>query len=220
MSELDLMTLLAEANPVRVDDVPEIAFPTSILAPRRARTRLVLAVGALALASAAAAASFAVFGSNGTRPHPLPIPSVSTGGAPLGSIPLAAASSRLGAPVVLPETALVQPADAAATVRAVGVRGTAVEVSVSFPAPKLTISYIRPAPDDPLAGYRADVKQSNSGAQIVALGGTPALFVPQQETAPSWIEFVTGGTAVVVQGNHDEATLETVAQSIVDRSRS
>jgi hypothetical protein len=219
MSELDTMALLAEGNPVRIDDVPEMAFPASILAAPRSRTRLVLAVGVAALASGAAAASFAVFGSTGTRSHPLPIPSVSAPGAPPGSITLAGASRRLGAPVVLPDTALVQPADAAATVRVVGVVGTPVEVSVSFPAQKLTISYIRPAPDDALAVYRAGVSQSNSGARIVDLGGPPALFVEQQDTTPGWIEFVTGGTEVVVQGEYDEGTLATVAQSIVDRSR-
>jgi hypothetical protein len=218
MSELDTMALLAEADPVRIDDVPEMVFPASILAARRSRTRLVLAVGAATLAGGVAAASFAVLGSTGTRSHPLPVPSVSAPGAPPGSIPLAAAARRLGAPVVLPDTPLVRPADAATTVRVVGVVGTPVEVSVSFPAQELTISYIRPAPADALADYRESANQSDSGARIVDLGGPPALFVHQEDTTPSWIEFVAGGTEIVVQGKYDETTLETVAQSIVGRA--
>jgi hypothetical protein len=139
------------------------------------------------------------------------------------------ASSALGAPVVLPETSLVQPSDAApmssAACLSQPTTETPCQVTVTFPSltihyVPLTIRYLRPASADPSTSY-ANVAKQVKGSKIISLGGTPALFVPGPPGAyPSWIEFVSNGTDITVQGNYDEAALQAVAQSIADRSGS
>jgi hypothetical protein len=137
------------------------------------------------------------------------------------------ASSVLGAPVVLPETSLVQPSDAAPTSSAAcpsqPTTATPCQVTVTFPSltihyVPLTIRYLRPASADPSTSYASVVKQVK-GSKIISLAGVPALFVPGPPGAyPSWIGFVSNGTDITVQGNYDESTLQAVAQSISDRS--
>ncbi len=143
--------------------------------------------------------------------------------------PLADASSVLGAPIVLPDTESVHPADAAptATTECPPQPSTTVpcQVTVEFPAlatyyVPLTIRYLRPAQADPVATYR-NIAQQVNGAKIVSVSGVSALFVPGYGTTyPSWIEFAAGGTDITVQGIYDETTLEAMAQSILDRSGS
>jgi hypothetical protein len=139
------------------------------------------------------------------------------------------ASSVLGAPVVLPETSLVQPSDAAPMSSAACPSQPTTEIpcqmTVMFPSltihyVPLTIRYLRPASADPSTSY-ANVAKQVKGSKIISLGGTPALFVPGPPGAyPSWIEFVSNGTDITVQGNYDEAALQAIAQSIADRSGS
>lgn len=144
-------------------------------------------------------------------------------------VALADASSTLGAPVVLPDTDAVHPADAASTAETecLSAPSEAVpcQVTVGFPTlakyyVPLTIRYLRPVQADPEALYR-NIAKEVKGAKIVQLGGVSALFVPGSGiTYPSWIEFVAGGTDVTVQGIDDEATLEAMARSILDRTPS
>jgi hypothetical protein len=139
------------------------------------------------------------------------------------------ASSALGAPVVLPETSLVQPSDVAQTSALAcpsqPTTETPCQVTVTFPSltihyVPLTIRYLRPASADPNTAYASVVKQIK-GSKIISVGGVPALFVPGPAGSyPSWIEFVSNGTDITVQGNYNEATLQAVAQSIIDRSGS
>jgi len=140
---------------------------------------------------------------------------------------LAHASSVLGAPIVLPQTDLVQPSDAASTAIAAcspsADAATPCQVTVDFPSltdhyVPLTIRYVRPTPADPGVSYRNVVEQIK-GAKIVSLNGVQAIFVPGPAGAyPSWLEFVAGGTDVTVQGNYDEATLQAIARSILTQS--
>jgi hypothetical protein len=143
---------------------------------------------------------------------------------PPGHVALADASTVLGAPIALPNTSLVQPSDAAQSASAAcpsqPTTETPCQVTVDFPSltvnyVPLTIRYLRPAATDPVSSYRSLIKQDKD-AKIVDLNGTPALFVQGLPTMPSWIEFVSGGTDVTVQGPYGEAALQDVAQSIVN----
>jgi hypothetical protein len=144
-------------------------------------------------------------------------------------VALADASQVLGAPVVLPETDLVQPSDAASTASTAcsvsADSATPCQVTIEFPAltkyyVPLTIRYLRPASTDPTASYEDVVKQV-SGAKIVSLGGVPALYVPGPAlTYPNSIEFVGSGIDTTVQGIYDESALQDMAQSVLDRSHS
>jgi hypothetical protein len=144
-------------------------------------------------------------------------------------VTLADASSALGAPVVLPDTEAVHPADAAPTAETACLaepsEAVPCQVTVEFPTlakyyVPLTIRYLRPAQADPAALYENIAKQVK-GAEIVSLNGVSALFVPGSNlTYPSWIEFVGGGTDVTIQGIDDKAVLVSMAQSILDRTSS
>jgi hypothetical protein len=229
MSERDVMTLLAQANPVQVDDLVPLDFPD--LARRRVPSRrLVLAIALVA----AAASLVGVFGFGGHAS------SLSTGPARVSApgsnesswktIALSDASMTLGAQVVLPDTPLVAPSDAAAEARATDCPvGTTDAVSpcvvaVSFPAQSIGIDYFRPAPDgDPLASYKAAVAAVNphADAQLLDLNGVPGIWI-DYPGIKSVVEFVTGGTRILVftqLAKYDEADLQAIAQSIVDRSK-
>jgi hypothetical protein len=139
------------------------------------------------------------------------------------------ASSVFGAPIVLPDTEAVHPTDAAptATTECPPQPSTTVpcQVTVEFPAlatyyVPLTIRYLRPAQEDPVATYQ-NIAQQVKGAKIVSVSGVSALFVPGYGISyPSWIEFVAGGTDITVQGIYDESALQAMAQSIIDHSGS
>jgi hypothetical protein len=144
-----------------------------------------------------------------------------------GQVALTDAQSVLGAPVVLPDTEAVHPADGAptATTECLSKPTEAVpcQVTVEFPAlvkyyVPLTIRYLRPVQADPVAMYQNIAKQVQ-GAKIVSVGDVSALYVPGPGlTYPSWIEFVAGGTDVTVQGIYEKSALQAMAQSILDRS--
>ncbi len=215
MNERDVITLLTEANPVRAGDLAPLPLPR---VGRRPRRRLVLAAVAVAGAAAAALVGAFAFGGSSKNPSGLVVP-----GIPPALQPLADASKILGAPVVLPDTALVTPSDADKTVETVcvpkddtvdpGAGGC--QVRVSFPAAGLTVTYATFPGMQSLRTSYEQIEQQNSGAELLSLGGVQALFVPQKE---SWIEFELGGTEISVEGAYDKATLESVAQSIVDRA--
>jgi hypothetical protein len=231
MSEHDVMTLLAAANPVRLDAVPQTSLsPDSILARRpRPSGRVVLVAAVLLAAVAAGLVGFLAVGGHGAKPQ--------FGGNGPGAvgrsnpswktIPLADASAALGAPLVLPNTELVQPTDAASEVRTEDCSTSACTIYVSFPAQSLGIRYTRPAPfPDPSAQWEEDVKSAGSHhaqAELVDLNGTPGDYI-DYPGVKSLVEFVANGTWIIVYGDtygeHDELTLQSVAQSIVDRSRS
>lgn len=149
---------------------------------------------------------------------------------PHGQATLADAAAVLGRPIVLPDTPFVGRSDAAPTVSTAcpgpGQPGAVCQVTVAFPSQALTIRYLRgvrnekrPPTSMIRTRYEAVVNHSPIGAKLVDLDGTPALFVPSQSSAPPWIEFFVGDVDVLAQGPLDEATLQAVAQSIVDRAR-
>jgi hypothetical protein len=73
---------------------------------------------------------------------------------------------------------------------------------------------------NPLREYRAEGGRST----VVYLSGVPALLIPQNpnDTAgtASYIEFQLNGLTIsVVERNPDGPTVQSIAQSIVDRSK-
>lgn len=210
----DLIAQLAAANPIHVEDIGPLA-PPDLVEGRSGR--LALAVAVVAAAVAASLVGIFAFGGNGKSTGRV-MPAI-----PPGFAPLADASKILGFPVVLPDTALVTPADAAKTVETVcvpkddtvdpGAGGC--QVRVSFPGAGLTVTYVTFPGAQSLQTSYEQIKQQNSGVELLSLGGVQALFVPQQD---SWIQFELGGTQVTVEGAYDKGTLEAVAQSIVDRT--
>ncbi len=140
-------------------------------------------------------------------------------------VSLSDAARMLGGAIVLPDTPDVTPSDVGAVWadRAPAVGPTAgangAAAAVVFPSQGLMIRYVRPPVPDPLANYRGFASQS-PGAKVVYLrGGLPALAIAQLPDGSNWgsVEFVAGGTTIVVMGHSSEADLEAVAQSIADR---
>jgi hypothetical protein len=225
MTERDVIALLSEANPVRVDDLAQAEFPRSILLLHgRPSRRLVLAVASVAAAVAALVGVFA-FGSDSPQ----------TGGSPGGvanpiapvPIALSNASAALGAPVVLPNTPLLKPSDAGQATKECDpgeVQESGCVVTVSFPSQDVTIRYGRYGPPytDPLPEYEASIAEDTVPRSIVYLGGTPAYLTPKEVESPgsgSTIHFQLGETTIgIFAQNYDGASVETLAQSIIDRS--
>ena len=136
---------------------------------------------------------------------------------------LAAASAAWGTPLVLPSTALVQPSDAG-SVWATTTGSKEAAVAVTFPSQGLIVQYLQPAPfSDPQTGFQ-QMAQGIAGAEEIDLNGTPALAIPQNSdnTGQNFgvVAFQADGGEVAVMGHKDSATLERVAQSILDRSGS
>ncbi len=147
---------------------------------------------------------------------------------PSTQVDVSDASATLGAPVVLPDTAAVQPSDAASAwaegqcphpsvSSADGFSGCA--VWVKFPAKSLTIVYERPGGSG--TGIDPTQLKQESGAHVVDLGGVPALAIDRnaQGPNPGWLDFALNGTRVIISGDYDTPTLQAIAQSIVDRSK-
>ena len=154
------MTLLAEANPVRLEDVPQAAVRVDSILDRRPRVsrRLVLAVAVVVVAAAASLTGVFVFGGQGKRSgvemqSDLPGPTVQR---PLAGkqISLADGTAAVGPALVLPDTSLVGPSDAGPVWMSNIDPQTAVNVAVTFPRQGMFIDYSWPAPNaDPAAGY-------------------------------------------------------------------
>lgn len=218
MTNPDVMTLLADANPVLADDLAQMDFPD--LARRRSHGRLLLVAAAAVVAGVAA--SIAVFAFPSSHPSVGPEPGAIRADNSWQTIALSDASTALGAPVVLPNTDFVQPSDAAPQARTPGCSADSCAIFVSFPAQSLGINYTRPAPfPDPRAQWAADVQTApahHAEAQLVDLNGIPGDYI-DYPGVKRLIEFVIGDTWVVVggPGDYDKATLQAAAQSIVDQ---
>jgi hypothetical protein len=134
---------------------------------------------------------------------------------------LADAANELGAAVTLPDSTTVRASDAG-PVWAASANDGEVSVAVTFPQQGLIVQYQRPAMSDPLSHFQSVVKDS-PGSEVVYLNGNvPALSIPLLPDGSNWgsIEFVVGGTVIVIMGHNDESTLEGVANSILDQSSS
>lgn len=192
------------------------------------RARLALTVTS-AICIAAAAAAIAVWPSGST-----PITQPGGSGAdpvhslPPASISLSDAAAVLGAPVVLPNTSLVNPADTTnvdKTCAAIKLGNPllpenclAWRVGVYFPDQGVSIRYMPVAYGDPPSTF---VNPPNGRA--IQLGDIPAMLVPEVANDPDTatdIEFNLDGLTIIVTGHYDPATLEPVAQSIIDQMRS
>lgn len=136
---------------------------------------------------------------------------------------LADASAELGIPLVLPNTTLVQPADAGpvwvASLHDKAGNPVVTTVAVTFPSRGVIVEYTRPAPSDGSAAHFQAMAQgmvSPGGAQIAQVislsGGVPAFAVQQNsdETGHNFGEIIfnVGGSEVRVMGHTDRTTLE------------
>jgi hypothetical protein len=135
-------------------------------------------------------------------------------------VSLAAAASALGGPVTLPDTAQVKPSDAGAVQMesTTGDGQKVVDLGISFPKQGLIVKYIQPPSSDPLSNYQVAVSNSE-GSLIYLNGGVPALTkeAPLPDGSPwGFVQFVAGGSTIVVMGHPDQVTLQSVAQSILD----
>lgn len=226
----DVLTLLSEANPVRAADLSAISpiELNSMLSRRRRPPRpLVLVVAAIA-AAALTGFLLGVFAFSptsvhqpNTRQHPsAPVPM------PPRRIPLAGASSALGAPVVLPNTSLLGPSGVGSVTEecAPSSGESGCVVNVEFPSQGLVIRYGRYGPPftDPLPGWEGDVTDDTVPREIVYLGNVPAFMTPKGPESPgsgSTIAFQLGETTIsIFSRDLDGPAVEDLAQSIVDRS--
>jgi hypothetical protein len=228
MSDRDVMALLSEANPVRLEDVSQLdaTLLDSILARRHRPSRRTLLV-AVAVVGAAAAASIAVFAFGSVhrqqvagRPELVPPPKKIP-------ISLADASAAVGAPVVLPDTALANRSEVTSVTKECpgpGGRGTGCAVTITFSSRAVTARYVRGNDAEPFGypGGCAFGQRRCRGA--VHLRGVPALVIPEDPRHPiataTYPEFAAGGTTIAIVGHYSPAKLEPVAQSIIERSRS
>lgn len=227
----DVLSQLAAANPVHADELTSLELPA--LDPRRPSRRLVLATAAIAIALAASLVGlFVLRGSNPVSPtttrqgptgatgpemlrHPL-------GGLASKKVTLADAAAAIGEPVVMPDTSLVGPRSIRAVwasvdpIQAVYHR-TEGNAAVTFPTHSVIVTY-RIGGGSSAARYAADAEQI-TGATVIDLHGTPALAIPQNPGEKQFgvIVFGIDGLEIQVIGPYDEATLEAIAQSIVDR---
>lgn len=198
-------------------------------------TRVVVFIVAVALVAGAA---FAVIRTTSSAsPKRISIPAfLGVGAAPTVAQPfgpsakqvsLADATSALGAPVILPHSALAPQKDVGATwMNSLSNSSTgesSVSVAVTFPADQLDIRYVRPAYSDPLANYESFVKAYPTGDQVISLHGQPALTQTSTHsngTPWSSVEFVSRGTIISVMGYANVSKLEGIANAILNRAAS
>jgi hypothetical protein len=231
----DVLALLAEANPVRVDDLAPLELPD--LTPRPMTRGRLVASAVLATAIAASVGGVLVFG--GTSPHrstsgtsgppgqtgskgpigpPGPAPATVTDPLTAGKrVTLAEASAAIGQPVVLPDTPLIRPRDAGPVWA--WSHDTRAIAAVTYPAQRLFIDYSRPfAFVDPLRVYTGWSKRNRS-FQVTRIRGIPAQWVRGNDgTGNNDVDFQLDDLDISVTGPYGKATLRSVAQSIVDRS--
>ncbi len=227
----DELARLAEANPVRIEDLDDSALPG--FGPRSSPGRRLVTAVVLASVVAALLLGVVLFGISphsqrgstiGTADGPTGIQTMAQAiKAPIGGgkrVTLANAAAAIDAPVVLPNTSLVRPADAGPVwAWSNGADGLVV---VTYPGKVLVIRYQRPfVGGDPLSTFTSVSKEIPS-SHLIRLGGVPALAIPPN---PDYhqihfgrILFESNNLEIEVWGNYDEATLQSVAQSIVDRS--
>jgi hypothetical protein len=162
-----------------------------------------------------------------TLAHPLPLPFAR-------QVPLADAQATLGAPIVLPNTALVQPSDAGPvwldSLHDQEGNPVVTNVAVTFPSQGVIVGYTRPAPSDGSAAHFRAMAQSmpspsgGSEGRVITLNGeVPALAVQQNSDDTghnfSSVIFNMAGSEVSVIGHNDKATLESLALSILNHSK-
>jgi hypothetical protein len=161
-----------------------------------------------------------------TLAHPLPYPLAK-------QTTLGDAAATLGAPIVLPNTTLVQPADAGPvwidSLHNEAGNPVVTTAAVTFPSQGVIIGYTRPAPSDGSAAHFQAMAQSmpspngRSEGQVISLdGGVPGLAVAENsdDTGHNFgaIIFNMAGSEVRVMGHNDQATLESLALSILGQS--
>ena len=136
---------------------------------------------------------------------------------------MSSAVSAFGGAIVLPNTSQVS-ASGVGEVWMNQLQGdtkadTQTAVRVSFPSQDLIITYERPAPSYPLAYFKATTGES-ARSTLIWLGNTPASYNPGNKDYWAAIEVIVGGATIDVLGHTSEASLQAVAQSIVDRATS
>ena len=240
MNERDVMALLAEANPVRVEGLSPME-PPDVSRRRYPFRRAVLAV-VVVVAATALIGVFVFPGSRSNGRTKLLEPGLGLGTngpilpPPPRSISVADVSFMLGVPVALPTAPTVQPADtssasAGAVCPAVTpeIDGTCV-VTVKFPSDSLTVEYWLPggAPfQNQLVGLvqqeKAEAARHPGSGQVelLSLNGLPARYLSGDYSigpeGTGSIDFLVGPhMRVVVYGEQSEADLEVAAKSIVD----
>ncbi len=131
---------------------------------------------------------------------------------------MSAAASAFGSTIALPDTPQV-PSSGVGTVWVNQLTGeeTQTAVSVTFPSQGLIIDYERPAPADPLGYFQATTGPAPS-PQLIWLGSTPASYDPGTPGMWEEVQVIAGGATIDVLGHSSEASLQAVAQSIVDRA--
>ena len=133
-------------------------------------------------------------------------------------VSLSAAARALGRAFVLPDTPQVGPSDVGSVwMNQLHGDETQTAVAVTFPSQDLIINYERPAPPDPFAYFQATTKETPN-SKLIWLGSTPASYNPGSPDYWAAIEVIVGGATIGVLGHTSEASLQAVAQSIVDRA--
>lgn len=140
-------------------------------------------------------------------------------------ITLAHAIASVGVPLPMPRTTLMRPADVGPVWSSVSQRagrkiGT---IAATFPAQGVIVEYTWPAPSAGTAShFRAMAAGIVSAREITLNGETPAFAVKENsdETGHNFgaIIFNVPGSEIRVMGHTDEATLEALARSILNRS--
>jgi hypothetical protein len=221
---------------------PRAARRLRLHAPRSNQGRI------LAVAAATAAVALVGFLATPGRTRN-PISSTGVAGGAVGSAGVALANpfalndapSALGAPLFLPYTPLLKPADAASTAyeqwcasASPGAPAQVCQVTVNFPAQSVQIVYSVAAKQwppqyqnyvtDPLAFYQSEMQTStNPDKQIVYLNGIPAFLARTKDpnSAGSFIQFRLAEYAVIVFAqNYDPTQTQELAQSMVDQASS
>ncbi len=152
-----------------------------------------------------------------TLANPLP------GATPVAISDASNALSALGGPLVLPDAPQATAADVGTAWMNQALDGQkhelAVAVAVTFPQQGLIITYTRPTVADPQTYIQQAVK-SEPGSKLISLGSVSAWAIPEPSDGSNWgiIQFIVGGALIQVDGHTDLASLQAIAQSIVDRA--
>jgi hypothetical protein len=239
----DALEQLSRANPVTSDEPPRLdedaarrmlaSIIPGVSGRKRSdsrRTRIGLGLLAAAV-GAAIAAAVTLTGQSRSPGHSrsadqsLLVPRA-TLAQPLGpsstQVTLADGTSALGGPLTLPDSTLASSANAG-PVWTANYGGNDAVVAVTFPQTGLIIEYARPV-QTPSSLYQTLAQEHPSSMSAIDLSGQPALAVAQNsdQTGTSFgsVEFVAGGTQITVLGHYNQATLKSVAQSILARANS
>ncbi len=199
---------------------------------------MLVAVAVVILAAGAAAATVALRGSDRSRPTVVLACGPSLGAIRAGLLPtvahplscakqmtLARASASLGVQLVLPQTTLVRTSNLGrvwAVVSHRAGRKTGATVAATFPAQGVIIEYERPAPSSGSAAFFRRLAKGIPASKVVSLKGTPALVIRQNSDMNrnnfGSVIFRLGGSEVRVMAHRDQATLEALALSILNRA--